>query len=319
VARQATLALYWSNLPWGWARLVLALAFLAYGVYALWLKRNPRTRLVFAGLFLIAFVWYLSIKPSHDRPWRPEVAVMPRAFIDGDRVRIKDVRNFDYRTADDFTVRYEDRELLLSHLTSLDFFVSYWMPGPVAHTFVSFIFDNAPPVCISIEARPEIGRGFEPIASIFKQFGLIYVVGDERDVVRVRTNFRGEDVYLYRIQASPENARHLFSIYVDRINELADRPEFYHLLSNSCTINIVRYARIVGKPARFDIRFLLNGYSDRALHRAGFLSPTPPFDELRQRSHINAAAQAAGDAPDFSQRIREGLPLMSATRAEIGQ
>jgi len=109
---------------------------------------------------------------------------------------------------------------------------------------------------------------------------------------------------------SPENARHLFLIYLDRINELADRPEFYHLLSNSCTINIVRYARIVGKPAHFDIRFLVNGYSDRALYRAGFLSPTLPFDELRQRSHINAAAQAANDALDFSQRIREGLPLM---------
>jgi hypothetical protein len=305
----ATLALYWSNLPWGWARLVLALAFLAYGVYALWLKRNPRTRLVFAGLFLIAFVWYLSIKPSHDRPWRPEVAVMPRAFIDGDRVRIKDVRNFDYRTADDFTVRYEDRELLLSHLTSLDFFVSYWMPGPVAHTFVSFIFDNAPPVCISIEARPEIGRGFEPIASIFKQFGLIYVVGDERDVVRVRTNFRGEDVYLYRIQASPENARHLFLIYLDRINELADRAEFYQLLSNSCTINIVRYARNLGKLREFDIRFWLNGFADRGLYRAGLLNPSLPFAELRRRSRINYAAQAADNAPDFSQRIRASLPL----------
>jgi len=305
----ATLALYWSNLPWGWARLVLALAFLAYGVYALWLKRNPRTRLVFAGLFLIVFVWYLSIKPSHDRPWRPEVAVMPRAFIDGDRVRIKDVRNFDYRTADDFTVRYEDRELLLSHLTSLDFFVSYWMPGPVAHTFVSFIFDNAPPVCISIEARPEIGRGFEPIASIFKQFGLIYVVGDERDVVRVRTNFRGEDVYLYRIQASPENARHLFLIYLDRINELADRAEFYQLLSNSCTINIVRYARNLGKLREFDIRFWLNGFADRGLYRAGLLNPSLPFAELRRRSRINYAAQAADNAPDFSQRIRASLPL----------
>jgi len=232
------------------------------------------------------------------------------AVIDGDRVLLKYVRNFDYRTADDFAVRYEEREVLLSHLTSVDFYISYWMPGPVAHTFVSFNFDNARPVCISIEARPEPGRGFEPIPSMFKQFGLIYVVADERDVVRVRTNIRHEDVYLYRIVTSTENARQLFLIYLDRINELADRPEFYHLLSNSCTLNIVRYARIVGKPANFDIRFLVNGYSDRALYRAGFLYPTLPFDELRRRSHINAAAQAADDAPDFSQRIREGLPLM---------
>ena len=109
---------------------------------------------------------------------------MPRAFIDGDRVRITDVRNFEYRSRNDFTVRYEEREVLLSHLSALDFYVSYFMEGPVGHTFVSFIFDNAPPLSISIETRPEVGEGFSPIASLFKQVELIYAVGDERDLVR---------------------------------------------------------------------------------------------------------------------------------------
>ena len=305
----ATSAIFWSNLPWYWARLVLALTFLAYGIYALWVKPNRRTLLVFAGLFLVVFVWYHSIRPSHNRNWRPEVAVMPRAIIDGDRVLLKNVRNFDYRSTNDFTVRYEDREVLLSRLTAVDFFVSYWMPGPVAHTFVSFNFDNADPLSISIEARPEVGRGFEPFASIFKQFGLIYVVGDERDVVRVRTNFRGEDVYLYRIETSPEKARQLFLVYLDRINQLADRPEFYQLLSNSCTINIVRYARMAGKLPEFDIRFWLNGFADRGLYRARLLNPALPFAELRRRSWVNDSARAADDAADFSQRIRASLPL----------
>ena len=123
----ATSAIYWSNLPWYWARLVLALAFLAYGIYAQWVKPNRRALLVFAGLFLLVFAWYHSIRPSHNRHWRPEVAVMPRAIIDGDRVLLKNVRNFDYRSTNDFTVRYEDREVLLSHLSSVDFFVSYWI------------------------------------------------------------------------------------------------------------------------------------------------------------------------------------------------
>ncbi len=305
----ATGAIYWSNLPWSWVRLVLAIAFLAFGIYALWVKPNPRKLLVFAGLFVAVFAWYLSIQPSNNRNWRPEVAVMPRAVIDGDRVLLKNVRDFDYRTRDDFTIRYEDREVLLSHLTSLDFFLSYWMPGPVAHTFVSFDFDNAAPVSISIEARPEVGRGFEPIASIFKQFGLIYVVADERDVVRVRTNFRGENVYLYRIQTSPERVRQLFRVYLDRMNQLADRPEFYRLLSNSCTINIVRYARLAGKLREFDIRFWLNGFADRGLYRAHLLNQALPFAELRRRSLIDDAARAADDAADFSQRIRASLPL----------
>ena len=119
---------------------------------------------------------------------------------------------------------------------------------------MSFIFDNAPPLSISIETRPEVGEGFAPIASLFKQFELIYVVGDERDIVRVRTNYRDEEVYLYRIKTSPENARRLFLVYLERINELADQPEFYHLLSNSCTINIVRYANAAGRVGRFDFR-----------------------------------------------------------------
>ena len=121
---------------------------------------------------------------------------MPRAFIDGDRVRLTGVRNFDYRTRDDFTVRYEEREVWLSHLSALDFYVSYWSEGLVGHTFLSFIFDNAPPLSISIETRPEVGEGFNPVASLFKQFELIYVVGDERDLVRVRTNIAGDGVSL---------------------------------------------------------------------------------------------------------------------------
>ena len=236
---------------------------------------------------------------------------MPRAVINGDRVHLTGVRNFDYRTRNDFTVRYEERELQLSHLTALDFYVSYFTEGPVGHTFVSFIFDNAPPLSISIETRPEVGEGFAPVASLFKQFELIYVVGDERDLVRVRTNFRNETVYLYRLNASAVDARLLLLIYLARINELADRPEWYHLLSNSCTINIVRYANAAGREGRFDIRHLLNGLIDSYLYHSGRIDTTLPFDELRRRSQINEAALAADGAADFSERIRASLPTTS--------
>ena len=261
-----------------------------------------------ATLFLGVVAWWLAIPPSHDRPWRPEVAVMPRAIIDGDRVRITGVRNFDYRTRNDFTVRYEEREVWLSHLTGVDFYVSYWSEGLVGHTFLSFIFDNAPPLSISIETRPEVGEGFNPIASMFKQFELIYVVGDERDLVGVRTNHRGEMVYLYRLNTSADDARQLLLVYLERINELADRAEFYHLLSNSCTINIIRYANAAGRIGQFDIRHLFNGLIDSYLYHSGRVDTTLPFDELRRRSLINEAAQAADGAPDFSQRIRASLP-----------
>ncbi|WP_221761712.1 DUF4105 domain-containing protein [Edaphobacter aggregans] len=288
--------------------MILALAFMVFSGWVFWRARRPRMYLVYAGLALFVLIWFLSLRPTHDRNWRTDVAVMPRVTIDGDRVRITDVRDFEYRSRDDFTVRYEDREVLVSHLTSVDFIISYWMPGPVAHTFLSFNFDNAPPLSISIEARPEMGGGFSPLPSMFRTFELIYVVADERDVIRVRTNFRNEDVFFYPLNVPPASSQALFLVYLDRINELYKRPEFYNLLVSNCTLNIVRYARLVGKPNRLDIRYLLNGWSDRYLYDHGFLDTTLPFNELRRRSRINDAALAAGDSPDFSQLIRASLP-----------
>jgi hypothetical protein len=306
----ATLAIYYSNLPSAALRSGLAGAFAAFAVWALWLSRQRRMSVIAIVLFLGVVAWWITIRPSHDRPWRLEVAVMPRAFIDGDHVRLTGVRNFDYRTRNDFTVHYEEREVLLSHLTGLDFYVSYFMPGPVGHTFLSFVFDNAPPLSISIETRPEVGESFAPVASLFKQFELIYVVGDEHDLVGVRANYRHEAVYLYHLNTSPDDARRLLLVYLARINELADRPEFYHLLTNSCTINIVRYANAAGRVGRLDVRHLLNGLVDGYLYYSGRIDTTLSFEELRRRSLINVAAQAADNAPDFSQRIRASLPTM---------
>src|SRR5262249_18359262 len=157
--------------------------------------------------------------------------------------------------------------------------------------------DNAPPVCVSIEARREKGEGFDPLASLFKQFELIYVVGEERDVVGVRTNVRGEKVYMYHIKAPTEGVRRLFMIYADRINELADRTEWYQLLTSSCTINIVRYATAAGREGPWDLRHFLNGWTDRYLYDAGRLDTSAPFEEFRAKSQINDAAKAADHAP----------------------
>jgi hypothetical protein len=267
-------------------------------------------RWAFAGAFAAVAAWWACIPPSHDRPWRREVAVMPRAIIEGDRVRLTNVRDFNYRSRDDFDVRYIDRDVSLAHVVSVDLFVSYWKIGPVAHTFLSFNFDDgSPPVCISIETRPEIGEGFHPIGSMFKQFELIYVVGSERDLVRVRTDHRDEELYLYHIRATPEAVQQLFRIYLDRINQLADKPEWYHLLSNNCTLNIIRYSRAAGGThSRFEAKHLLNGFIDRYVYGRGLVNTHLGFDELRQRSNITSAARAAGDANDFSQQIRKSLP-----------
>lgn len=303
-----SLAIYFSNLPFFNARVALAIAFALFGVWALLVRRKAAHVAGFAAVFLALLVWWVLIPPSHHRPWRPEVAVMPRVSVDGDIVRIAQVRNFEYRSRSDFTVLYEDREVRLSRLSGIDFYVSYWREGPVGHTFLSFLFEDSPPLTISIETRPEIGEGFDPLASMFKQFELIYVVGTERDLVGVRAIHRNETVYLYRLNTSPEDARRLFLVYLERINQLADRAEFYHLLSNSCTINIIRYANAAGRRGHFDIRHLLNGLIDSYLYHSGRIDTSLPFAEMRRLSLINEAARAAEGAADFSDRIRASLP-----------
>jgi hypothetical protein len=303
----AALALWFWPTQWVGLRLALAIAFAAFGVWAFWFTRSRRVWLAFAAMYVVLVIGWSAIKPKQDRDWRAEVAVLPRAVVSGDQVRLIGVRDFKYRSTEDFTPRYRERTVYLSHLTGVDFYISYWMPGPVGHTFLSFVFDDAEPISISIEARPEAHEGFAPVGSLFKQFELIYVVGEERDIVGVRTNYRAEDVYLYRISTTPENARRLFSIYMERINELAERPEFYHLLSNNCTLNIVRYANTIGPGSRFDIRHYLNGLFDGYLYHRQLLDSSLPFEELRRRAHINEAARAADSSEDFSQRIRAQL------------
>jgi hypothetical protein len=299
----ASLAVYY-RLERTWLALALASVLASFGIWTLWYARRRSMYRIFALAFAVVAAWWWTIRPSNDRAWRPEVAVTPRAIVDGDRVLFTGVRDFAYRSADDFTVRYEEREVRFSEVVAVDFFISFWMPGPLGHTFLSFVFDEAPPLTVSIETRGEVGEAFDPVASLFKEFELVYVVGSERDVIGVRTNHRDEDVFMYRIRGTPERARRLFEVYVERINELADEPEFYHLLKNSCTVNIIRYARRLGPIDRFDPRFYLNGMVDRFLYAVGGLDTALPFRETRARARITALARAAGDAEDFSVLIR---------------
>ncbi len=304
-----SLAIRFSNLPWEAPRIGLGVAFFGFSVWALWFSRNRKLRWVFCCLYALVVVWFISIQPSHERPWRTEVGIMPRATVQGDAVTFSGVRDFEFRSTTDFTPRYIERKVSLSHLQSMDLFISYWKLGPVGHTFVSFNFDNADPVCISIETRPEVGESFAPIGSLFKQFELIYLVGEERDLVGSRTKHRDEDVFLYRINASPEAVRRLFLIYLERINELADRAEFYNLISNSCTINIIRYTNRAGRTGRWEIKHFLNGWIDRYLYRTGrIVTGDLTFEEYRQRAHINEAANAVPPGENFSKAIRAALP-----------
>lgn len=298
------LAIYWSNLPHATLRVIAAVLFLAFGSWLLLSPQTTRTRLCFYLAFAVVLVWWLTIQPSQDRPWKKEVAVLPRAVLNGDTVTLKNVRNFRYRSVGDFDARYEDRTVQLSKLTGVSFFYSKWSDGPIAHTFVSFDFADAAPVCISIEARLEDGERYSALASCFKQAELIYVVGSEEDIVGVRTHHRNERVWRYETSASPQAARAFLLSYLEKVNQLANDAEFYHLLSNNCTVNIDRHSSLDGRGSPFDIRLLVNGWADEYAYAKGLLDTSLPFEETKARSEITALARAGPLDTTFSPRIR---------------
>ncbi|MBZ5652166.1 MAG: DUF4105 domain-containing protein [Acidobacteriia bacterium] len=255
------------------------------------------------AVFALVLAWWLTLKPSNDRAWQPDVAQTAWAEIDGDRVTIHNIRNCDYRTEGDYTPHWETRTFDLSQIRGMDIFLTYWGSPWIAHPIVSFQFGDNDYIAMSIETRKEVGEQYSAIRGFFRYYELIYTVSDERDVVRLRTNYRkGEETYLFHTRATPEHARATFLNYLKKINRIRNRPEWYNALTNNCTTNI---ATLAGEP-QLDWRVLLNGRADQMLYERGDLATgNLPFAQFKEQAHINAAARAANDAPDFSRRIRE--------------
>lgn len=261
--------------------------------------------LLFAGLL----VWWQSLEPSNRRDWQEDVAVLPYATIDGDQVTVHNIRNFAYRSETDYTPGYYDKRFDLRQLEGVDLVASYWMGPAIAHVFLSFAFAGGDHLAVSIETRKEKGESYSNLRGLFRQYELYYVVADERDVIRVRTNYRRnppEEVYLYRIRAPIENGRRLFLEYLREINALHARPQFYNALTSNCTTSIWMNSRVNPDHLPLDWRLLVSGYVPQFLYQHGRLDDHGlPFAELRRRAHINGRAQAADGAEDFSRRIRQ--------------
>ncbi len=293
-----------------WTRSAAAWIFAAIGIAAAFALSVRSARvpamigcaLLFAGVLI---VWGRAT-PSNDRDWPPETAVLPYATFDGDRVTVHNIRNFDYRTEADFAPAYYDRTFDLRKLDRVDLVASYWMGPAIAHLFLSFGFGDDH-LAISIEARSDRTEPYGTLRGFFRQYELVYVVGDERDVIRVRSNYRKdppEDVYLYRIIGPIENGRRVLLDYLRDINELREHPRFYNTLTTNCTTMILAHTVMNPGHLPYSWKVLLSGYTPQYLYAMGRLDQSVPFDELRRRAHINTAAQAADRAADFSRRIR---------------
>lgn len=249
--------------------------------------------------------------PSNVRNWEPDHAKLASAEIQGDRLTIRNVRNCRYFDENTFVADYEDRQYRLQDLRHVDFLVAPFNGMPmIAHTMLSFEFQppDGPPqyLACSIETRKEKGETYSFWKGSARQYELIYVLADERDVIQLRTNHRGESVYLYRSRATPEQARTLLVDVLHRVNELEGRPEFYGTFTNNCTTNLMAHVNRIDTDfsIRYDYRVLLPGYTDRLAYDEGLIESRGTFAETRAAAFVNARAVAAADRPDFSQVIR---------------
>jgi len=308
LALWATAALYF-DFRISWLRMPLVIAYLLMLAFV-WIRRSSRwLKLgVTMGAFALVLVWWLSLRPSNNRNWQPDVATLAYADINGNRVTLHNIRNCDYRTETDFDTRYYDKSFDLDRLSSADLFMVYWGSPHIAHTMISFGFGESDYLCFSIETRKRKGQGYSAVKGLFRQFELVYVVADERDLVRLRTNYRqGEEVYLFRLKSSREQAHTLFLNYLSRLNSLRQKPEWYSAVTENCTTGI-RNQRAAADRAPWDWRILFNGHGDQMLYEHGVIDTNLPLAELKEKCHINARAKAADKATDFSRQIRKGVP-----------
>ncbi len=259
------------------------------------------------GLVLVSVGSLTLGTPSNTRNWSPDNAILPYADINGNFISIHNIRNFLYRSTDDYTPRYYDKTFDLSKLKKIYYVVEPFSPvGGPAHTFLTYEFEGHSFVSISVEVRKQIGEQYSIVRSLFKPYEITYIVGDESDLIKLRSNYRKDKVFLYPLRAEPAAAQALFRDMIERVNQLRNHPEFYNLATNTCTTNIVSHVnKIVPGKVPFSLSVLLPSYSDKYAYDLGLIDTNLPFDQARAHFQINKHAEMYANDPNFSVRIRE--------------
>ena len=287
--------------------LASAMVLMTLGAMICMVLRRWRVVFLYGACVAALLVWWGTLQPSNDRPWAADVAQISSGDVDGDRLVVRNVRNFQWRSDTDFDPRWETRTYDLSALTGVDLVMSYWAGEAIAHAMLSFGFADGQHLAFSIETRKEQDQSYSAVAGFFRSYGLSVIAADERDVLGVRTNVRGEDVRIYRLRMPPPVARRLLLEYIAQANDLTKSPEFYNSLTTNCTTQIFRMVVALEPGLPVDYRILLSGYVPDYVYDHGGLDTRLPFVTIRDRSHIKGRAERTD--PDFSRKIRDGVPV----------
>nr|WP_241695982.1 DUF4105 domain-containing protein [Solimonas terrae] len=256
----------------------------------------------------VLLAWWRTIRPSNTRVWADDVARQLGSRVVGDIVTLENVRNFEWRSLGDYSARWETRQYDLGQLRSVDALLSYWTGPLIAHVLVSFGFADDRYLAFSIEIRKEHGEAYSALGGFFRKFETGLVAADERDIVRLRSNLRREDVYLYRIALPPDAIRSLFLAYLAEAESLRRRPRWYNTATANCTTVVFEMLRRIVGRLPLDYRLLLSGRLPEYIAGLGGLTPGVDLATLRRAGCINTRAWLADQDPAFSQRIRDGVP-----------
>ncbi|MGA2397603.1 MAG: DUF4105 domain-containing protein [Steroidobacteraceae bacterium] len=311
VAAWGALAL-WYQLRRG-IRALCATLWMVFGlasVGGLWWGHRGAGVALFALAHGLLLIWWRRLTPSNDRDWTDDVAQTVRGKIEGTVVTLDKVRDFDWRSETDYTPRWTTRSYDLTRLRSLDMIVSYWARPSIAHMLISFGFGENNHVVFSVEIRRQKHQTFSEIGGFFKEFELIVIAAHERDIVRLRTNVRREDTYLFRMSFQPEVMRALFLAYVAEANALAREPRFYHTITGNCTTVLYRMLKRIVRRLPFSYRVLLSGYMPEYFYGIGYLDQRYPLEELRTFGYVSERGRIADESPTYSADMRLGIPLL---------
>ncbi|WP_254427279.1 DUF4105 domain-containing protein [Rhodanobacter sp. C01] len=284
-----------------WVIVVIALVTLAIA------RRSWLPLAAYAAIYALLLVWWANIAPSNNRLWADDVSRLLTGTVERSQVTLHNVRDFTWHADDNYDARWETRRYDLDQLVSADAVLSYWGNAAIAHAMISFGFADGSHVVFSVEIRKKRGQQYSAIGGFFKQFETILVAADERDIIRVRTNVRGEDDYLYPLRMDKPAMRELFLSYVRVANRLAVTPAFYNTITSNCTTIVYRMARQIDPGLPWHIGLLLTGYLPEYLYKVGALDQGMPIAELRQRGRITERARNSKVGDDFSGVIRGGI------------
>lgn len=265
---------------------------------------------LFFAIFSTLIYTNLILKPSLNRNWTEDQQLLATSIIDeSGNIEINNIRNINYKSTSDYEVSYYDKKLNLNDIERAWFIVEPFGNFGAAHTFVSFETKQGEFISVSAEIRKEVGEKFSPTKGLFGRYELVYVIADERDVLRLRTNYRKDKVYLYPVNSTPEKIQAVFLDMLKRANELSQNPEFYNTLANNCTTNIAQHARKFSDKdiPWWDLRYLFPETVDSLALEVGLIESDQNIEETRKKYYVTEIAQKLDTDPDFSRKIRQAI------------